>query len=634
MKNMHAKFGSSFGRRLPVAMLATLILSVAMNAQTTLFTFQTKLPNDVTPATDVYEMEFKLFDAAAGGTQVGATNAVTAVDVKSRAFTVWLDFGAAAFPGADRFIEISYRRNSNQPFTTVALRERVLSVPYAIRSLTSGTADNALNLNGVPAGNYVQTNDPRLSDDRNPRPGSSNYIQNTAGQQTPANFNISGNGTANVLNVATQYNLSGQRILGNNGGNLTVGLGAGSLNTGLSNTFVGSNAGLSNFGGSQNTFVGNLAGRSNTNGRLNAFVGNAAGTGNTSGIQNAFFGSSAGLSNVTGNNNTFLGQSAGFANVNGKSNSFVGAFAGDSNTSGEFNTFVGSGTGTNTTTGDQNTFVGSGAGVNNTLASGNTFIGFGSTINTFTNDSFTKNNTLLGLNTKVNDGVFNSTGIGANVNVTKSNTILIGTDAQQTVMPGKVSMGGAATGGIVAGGGGFLETFDANGVSGIFTGNIVVTADSLNAVSPSDIPVCMRLQFLPPATGGNVLTRCTSGLAPISEKKDVKPFSDGIDVIKRLKPVAFNWKTDGTSDIGLNAEDVAEVAPSLIRRGGGGKIEGVNTAGLNVLFINAFKEQQRQLEAQEKTIQTQREQIKNLRQQIDAIRQLVCQTNPQAEACK
>src|SRR5688572_21290351 len=87
-----------------------LFLSAAVNAQTTLFSFEATLPNDVAPATDVYEMEFRLFGAASGGSQIGTPNAVSAVDVKNRAFTVWLDFGAAAFPGADIFIEISYRR--------------------------------------------------------------------------------------------------------------------------------------------------------------------------------------------------------------------------------------------------------------------------------------------------------------------------------------------------------------------------------------------------------------------------------------------------------------------------------------------------------------------------------------------
>src|SRR5688500_13155766 len=101
------------------AIFAALILSQAIGAQTTLFSFEAQLPNDVTPATGTFEMEFRLFDASAAGNQIGATNLVGAVDVKVREFTVWLDFGSASFPGADRYIEMSYRRTANQPFTMV-----------------------------------------------------------------------------------------------------------------------------------------------------------------------------------------------------------------------------------------------------------------------------------------------------------------------------------------------------------------------------------------------------------------------------------------------------------------------------------------------------------------------------------
>jgi hypothetical protein len=65
----------------------------------------------------------------------------------------------------------------------------------------------------------VKTSDTRLSDQRDPKTGSSNYVQNTTSQQASTNFNISGNGTAggtlsgNSVNAATQYNLGGQKVL-------------------------------------------------------------------------------------------------------------------------------------------------------------------------------------------------------------------------------------------------------------------------------------------------------------------------------------------------------------------------------------------------------------------------------------
>src|SRR5262249_41439071 len=69
-----------------------------------------------------------------------------------------------------------------------------------VNSATNAT--NATQLGGVPAVQYVQTSDPRLSDSRPPTAGSSNYIQNTAVAQSSSNFNISGNGNVGGLLVA------------------------------------------------------------------------------------------------------------------------------------------------------------------------------------------------------------------------------------------------------------------------------------------------------------------------------------------------------------------------------------------------------------------------------------------------
>jgi hypothetical protein len=48
---------------------------------------------------------------------------------------------------------------------------------------------------------------------------------------------------------------------------------------------------------------------------------------------------------------------------------------------------------------------------------------------------------------------------------------------------------------------------------------------------------------------------------------------------------------------------------------------------LNVLFINAFNEQQKQIEAQ-------KERLKQQQQQIDALQKLVCTMNQEAKICK
>lgn len=195
---------------------------VPAEAQQTGFTFQGKLTDSGTAANGNYDLQFALFDAAAGNNQIGQTQTISNVAVSAGVFTVTLDFGANAFSGPNRFLEISARPSGAGAFTLLTPRQSITAAPYAVRSLnaaTAGTATNAQQLAGVDASQYVKTNDARLSDARDPKAGNSNYVQNSTSQQAATNFNISGNGTAggtlsgNTVNAATQYNLGGQKVL-------------------------------------------------------------------------------------------------------------------------------------------------------------------------------------------------------------------------------------------------------------------------------------------------------------------------------------------------------------------------------------------------------------------------------------
>ena len=73
-------------------------------------------------------------------------------------------------------------------------------------------------------------------------------------------------------------------------------------------------------------------------------------------------------------------------------------------------------------------------------------------------------------------------------------------------------------------------------------------------------------------------------------------------------------------DLGLGAEDVAKVEPLLVTHNDKGEVEGVKYDRLSVAFVNAFKEQQAQIEAQQK--------------EIAALKKVVCSIMPDAEVCK
>src|SRR6266536_5380418 len=284
-------------------LLITLLLMSASSvvlAQTGAFTYQGKLNDGGNPANGNYDLQFKLYDALTGGTQIGVRTRPD-VPVTGGVFTVQLDFAVGAFGGPDRFLEIGVRpAGSPNAFTTLSPRQPITSSPYAFHSLSADFADAATNANqlaGVPANQYVQTNDSRLTDARTPTAGSSNYIQNTNSPQTGANFNISGNGTIGTLsatggiNTATQYNIGGNRVL-------SV--------AGTSNTFAGVGTGNANATGRFNSFFGTNAGFSNTTGEGNSFFGTASGPVNDTGSSNSFFGYLSGNQNSAGSGNSFL----------------------------------------------------------------------------------------------------------------------------------------------------------------------------------------------------------------------------------------------------------------------------------------------------------------------------------------
>ncbi len=346
-------------------------------AQTSQISYQGTLNASGFPANGSYDLQFKLFDAVTSGSQQGPTNTFNAVTVSNGSFTVLLDFQNAAFPGSNRFLELSVRQAGNGAFTTLLPRTQFVSVPYAIKSVNSDTAsnaDNAFNLNGVAANQYVVTNDPRLSDPRQPASGSAAYIQNqNAAPQANADFSIDGTGTATNFNAFQFYKINGTRILSGQGtDNFFAGANVGLNNTGFNLAFFGSNAGASNTTGSGNSFFGRRAGFANTTGQSNVFVGNNSGGQNVDGSFNVYVGQLSGQANLSGLANTFVGTTAGASSPTGSNNVAIGADAGNAPDIGSNNTFIGKGAIPNAAGLTFATAIGSGAvvGTSNTISLG------------------------------------------------------------------------------------------------------------------------------------------------------------------------------------------------------------------------------------------------------------------------
>src|SRR5436190_17851484 len=155
------------------------------------FTYQGRLTDGGMPANGNYDLQFALFDATDGSNQIGPTKIVSSVSLSGGVFTVTLDFGGNSFTGANRFLEISARPSGAAAFTLMTPRQPITSTPYAVRSVTASNAEmanNAQQLAGVAASQYVKTDDVRLADARDPKAGNPSYVQNSTSQQATSNF--------------------------------------------------------------------------------------------------------------------------------------------------------------------------------------------------------------------------------------------------------------------------------------------------------------------------------------------------------------------------------------------------------------------------------------------------------------
>lgn len=385
--------------------------------------------------------------------------------------------------------------------------------------------------------------------------------------------------------------------------------------TGNNNTFLGSRSGLSNSTGFENTFVGQGAGENNSTASRNSFLGARAGFSNNSGARNTFVGNTAGWANTSGSDNAFFGYEAGLGNTNAGSNAFFGTYAGRANTA-EGNSFFGSAAGISNVTGLGNSFFGRSAGYQNT-GSSNTFIG------SFTgaNNTVGNNNVFIGSgagNPNTSTQVSNSIAIGTGVTVSTNNTIVLGTTAQSTQVFGALRAGifnGLAS--VPA-----LDVVNSAAGGGVVAPNLYIRTF---AQGSSGIHLCWKA-----ATDGitaNVITNCSSPFSEGTQKQNIEPFTHGLSIIKRLKPVAFKWKDNGSSDVGLNAEDVAEIAPDLVTLNDKGKVVEVKEHSLNILFINAFKQQQAQIEELA-------QQNKDLQRQLEALKKLICSEKSLDAICR
>lgn len=147
-------------------LLAALGLAcAAASAQTTAFTYQGRLTNGQQPAAGLHDFQFRLFDAAAGGAQVGSTQCADNMLVVAGLFTATIDFGQQFATTAPRYLEIQVRADtgldcsSATGFVPLTPRQPLTAAPIASHAKSAFALDAP---DGSPANALVVGNDGQI----------------------------------------------------------------------------------------------------------------------------------------------------------------------------------------------------------------------------------------------------------------------------------------------------------------------------------------------------------------------------------------------------------------------------------------------------------------------------------------
>lgn len=100
------------------------------------FTYQGELRSAGAPATGGFDMEFRLYDAEAGGAQIGPAVIRPAVAVAQGLFSVQLDFGPSQFAGDRQWLEVRVRASGGS-FETLSPRTELTAAPYALGAVVA-----------------------------------------------------------------------------------------------------------------------------------------------------------------------------------------------------------------------------------------------------------------------------------------------------------------------------------------------------------------------------------------------------------------------------------------------------------------------------------------------------------------
>jgi len=255
-----------------LALVFILNSSYTAHAQGTAFVYQGSLTSSGAPANGTYDFTFTLYTTNLTGVPIAGPVTNSAIAVSNGLFSATIDFGNV-FTGESNWLAIAVSTNGANAFTTLAPRQQLLPVPYAI---------TAANLSGVVSSAQL----PYIA-----------LTNNESAVTLAGNFSGNGSGLYNIPNSALPSNL-----ITNN-----------EYNVYLSGSFSGNGSGLYNI--SNSALPSNLI----TNNEYNVYLSGSF-SGNGSGLYN--IPNSALPSNLITNNEynvylagSFSGNGSGLYNI-------------------------------------------------------------------------------------------------------------------------------------------------------------------------------------------------------------------------------------------------------------------------------------------------------------------------------
>ena len=562
--------------------------------------------------------------------------------------------------GQARWLGVQAQGQEEQP------RIMLLSVPYALK------AGDAQTLGGKPASAFMTVPNasagPGTGSTGLPAQGgsltltgggkkdyvplwlSSSKLGNSKLFQSAAGFvgigTISPGATLDVsgtVNAATSYNLAGNAFAFGSYANQNAFLGfaGNATTTGVENTASGFQALASNTTGQQNTATGYQALFSNSTGIQNTAVGEWALQSNTTGGGNVAVGIGTLQSNTTGSGNVAVGGGLD-DNTSGSDNIAVGSGALFVNTTGTYNTAVGGQTIGASDAGNYNTATGYLALYSNPCtASYNTAVGYAAGYTSYSYAQCGQGNydTYVGSNTMASDLRLNNiTAVGANAQVTTSNSMVLGSikGVNGATASANIGIGTTAptyllhvgnTGGTAnnnflrvegpstASSGGMAASFGGYGdfgidAPGIAEGRFLVKENGtvgIRTTKPSNV-------FTIGQDAGHAIADGWDTYSSRRWKTNIRTLHGALAKVEQLRGVSYELKDSGKHEVGVIAEEVGAVVPEVVTFENEGKdARGVDYSRLTALLIEATKEQQ-------SLIRKQQQQIARLTLQVRAIR--------------